>query len=94
MTECEPNPVVARLDEITGLLRELVSRERPKPRRLLRLAEAAEYLHVSSATLRAIVQRGELPVIRTGSSCDGHVPWLLDRSDLDRWIEKSKVNIG
>jgi excisionase family DNA binding protein len=93
MPEPEANPMLHRLDEIAGLLRQLVSAERPKPRRLLRLAEAAQYLHVSTGTLRAIVQRGELPVIRTGSNGDGHVPWLIDRADLDGWIEKSKVTI-
>ena len=83
--------MLARLDKITDLLAQLVSGERPKPRRLLRLSEAADYLHVSSGTLRSIVQRGELPVIRAGGNADGHVPWLLDVRDLDLWVERSKV---
>jgi excisionase family DNA binding protein len=94
MPDCETNPTLDRLNEITSLLRELVSRDRPKPRRLLRLTEGAEYLHVSTGTLRAIIQRGELPVIRTGSNGDGRVPWLIDRADLDRWVEKTKATIG
>ena len=80
-----------KLDEILVALRELVRKENPKRQRLLRLVEAAEYLHVSTGTLRSIVQRGELSVIRTGSSGDGHVPWLLDVRDLDSWVEKRKV---
>jgi excisionase family DNA binding protein len=58
-------------------------------RRLLRLRPASEYLSVSPATLRAIVQRGEIPVIRLTEG--GHAPWLIDRVDLDGWIERSKV---
>jgi excisionase family DNA binding protein len=93
MPEPGDNPVVAKLNEIVELLGELVSRERPKQRRLLRLSEAADYLHVSSGTLRSIVQRGELPVIRTGTNADGHVPWLLDVRDLDLWIEQQKATL-
>jgi excisionase family DNA binding protein len=60
-------------------------------RQLLRLQPASEYLSVSPATLRVIVQRGEIPVIRlTGG---GHAPWLIDRADLDGWIERSKVRL-
>ena len=57
-------------------------------RRLLRLRPASEYLSVAPATLRAIVQRGEIPVIRLTEG--GHAPWLIDRADLDGWIERMK----
>lgn len=92
MTEFETNPTLAKLDEIAGLLRELVSRERPKPQRLLRLREAAHYLHISVGQLRGVIQRGELAVVRQSDGT--RAPWLLDRTDLDGWVEKSKVTIG
>jgi excisionase family DNA binding protein len=61
------------------------------PRRLLRLRPASEYLSVSPATLRALCQRGEIPVIRITEN--GHAPWLLDRMELDAWIERSKIRL-
>lgn len=82
--------MLGKLDEIASLLHELVARERPKPQRLLRLSEAARYLHVSTGTLRSIIQRDGLPVIKAGNG-DGHVPWLIDRADLDAWIERNKT---
>jgi hypothetical protein len=60
-------------------------------RRLLRLRPASEYLSVSPATLRAIVQREGLPVIRLAEN--GHAPWLLDVRDLDAWIERVKTRL-
>jgi excisionase family DNA binding protein len=62
--------------------------ENKMAKRLLRLKPAAEYLSVSPATLRAIVQRGELSVIKLAET--GHAPWLLDVQDLDKWIEMNK----
>ena len=69
-----------------------VTKREHNARRLLRLKEAAVYLSVSPGTLRSIVQRGELPIIRLGDG--GHVPWLIDVKDLDQWVEKSKVTIA
>jgi excisionase family DNA binding protein len=60
-------------------------------RRLLRLKPASVYLSVSPATLRALCQRGEIPVIRITEN--GHAPWLLDRMELDAWIERSKIRL-
>ncbi len=57
-------------------------------RRLLRLRPASEYLSISPAKLREIVQREGLPVIRLAEN--GHAPWLLDVRDLDQWVERSK----
>jgi excisionase family DNA binding protein len=59
--------------------------------RLLRLKPAARYLSISAGTLRAIVQRGELPIIKLAEN--GHSPWLLDRMDLDAWIEQTKIRL-
>ena len=60
-------------------------------RRLLRLKPAAAYLSISPGLLRALVQRGEIPVIKITES--GHAPWLLDRHELDNWIERTKVTL-
>jgi len=60
-------------------------------RRLLRLRPASEYLSISPAKLRQIVQREGLPVIRLEES--GHSPWLLDIRDLDSWVERTKRNL-
>jgi hypothetical protein len=60
-------------------------------RRLLRLRPASEYLSISPATLRVIVQREGLPVIRLAEG--GHAPWLLDIRDLDAWVERTKRSL-
>ena len=86
-----PNAIEGKLDEIIALLGKLVSHERPSPRRLLRIAEAVEYLHVSPWTLRGIVQRGEVPIIKLGEN--GHSPWLFDIRDLDDWINRTKATL-
>jgi excisionase family DNA binding protein len=54
--------------------------------RLLRLREAAEYLSLSPWKMRNLIQSAELPIIQTGANA----PWLLDRLDLDQWIERKK----
>jgi hypothetical protein len=59
-------------------------------RRLLRLKPAAEYLSLSPAKLRALIQACEIPVVKYGENA----PWLIDVRDLDYWIERSKTNIG
>ncbi|MGA7558350.1 MAG: hypothetical protein WBW12_05490 [Terriglobales bacterium] len=60
-------------------------------RRLLRLKPASEYLSISPAKLRQIVQRENLPIIRLEDS--GHAPWLLDIHDLDAWVERTKRSL-
>ena len=93
MTELEANAkMLNRLDRIVELLGELASREHSKPRRLLRLVEGAHYLHISIGQLRNLIQRGEIDVIRQSNG--SRIPWLVDRADLDRWVEKSKVTNG
>jgi hypothetical protein len=91
MTEAVPKTIETRLDVIINLLAKLVSKERPNPRRLLRIAEAAEYLHLSPWALRGIVQRGELSIIKLGEN--GHSPWLFDTRDLDDWINRTKATL-
>ena len=59
------------------------------PKRLLRLKEAAAYLSLSPGKLRAVVQKGELPIVRYGENA----PWLLDVRDLDSWVDKHKETL-
>ena len=59
--------------------------------RLLRLRHAAEYLGRSPKALRAMIRRGELPVVKRADN--GHAPWQVDRVDLDRWIEAAKITL-
>jgi excisionase family DNA binding protein len=58
--------------------------------RLLTLKQAAEYIGHSVDLVREMVANREIPYIPKG---DGekrqHV--LIDRLDLDRWVEKKKV---
>jgi excisionase family DNA binding protein len=61
-------------------------------RRLLRLKPAAAYLSIGPNTLRGIIQRGELPITKLVESPGA--PWLVDRRDLDSFIEKCKVTLS
>jgi len=52
--------------------------------RLLSLRDAAVYLALSYWTLRELIWRGELPAVRVGRRI------LIDREDLDSFIERCK----
>ena len=91
MTEIVPNTIEGKLDEIILLLGKLVSQERPNPRRLLRLKEAACYVSVSPWKLRGLIQNGEIPIVRNGDGAGG--VWLLDIKDLDAWINRTKATL-
>lgn len=91
MPVIDDNALLGKLDEIVALLRVLVSTEQQLPRRLMRLKESASYLSMSPWQLRRIIQSGELAVIR--QSGNGHAPFLLDRAELDSWIDRAKVNL-
>ncbi len=56
--------------------------------RLLSLEEAARYLGISKWTLRDLVFRGDLPCVRIKRRM------LLDRQDLDRYLERAKIHHG
>lgn len=58
-------------------------------RRLLRSAEAADYLSVSVWTLRRLIQTGELPVVQRGEAGK----FLVDIRDLDGFIERNKRTV-
>lgn len=62
-------------------------RPRPSPtpnRRLLNLAEAAELLGMSAASVRRLVWAGKLPVVRLTRRLQ------IDTRDLDRLIDRRK----
>jgi hypothetical protein len=69
----------------------MTRRDNNSTRRLLRLKPASDYLSLSPGTLRALCQRGEIPVIRLTEN--GHAPWLLDIRDLDAWVERTKRSL-
>jgi excisionase family DNA binding protein len=58
----------------------------PEVPRWLPIAQAAAYLGVSAQTIRSILHRGE---IRASRLSEGS-PYLLDRLDLDRFLERRK----
>lgn len=57
--------------------------------RLLRTKAAAQYLSLSAWKLQALIQAGELPVIKYGEN----TPHLVDVRDLDSWIERHKQTL-
>ena len=61
--------------------------------RLLTLKQAAEYIGHSVDLVREMVNSRELPHIPKGRGEErNHV--LVDRLDLDRWVEKKKVGVA
>ena len=60
-------------------------------RRALRLKAAAQYMSISPRQVRALVQAGELPIVRLFENDRG--PWLLDVKDLDGLIERRKETL-
>lgn len=56
--------------------------------RLMTIPQAAAYLASRVWTIRSLIWSGELPRIRAGKR------FLLDRADLDRWVERSKEREG
>jgi excisionase family DNA binding protein len=56
-------------------------------RRLMRLKAAADYVSLSPWKLRKLIQDGLLPAVITTEGA----PWLVDRVDLDKWIELHKI---
>lgn len=55
--------------------------------RLLRTDEAAHYLGMGSKAIRQLILSGQLPYVQMKP---GNSPFLLDRRDLDRFIETRK----
>src|SRR3954468_6855122 len=65
-----------------------VTKAQQMTHRLLRLKPAADYMSMSTWTLRRLIQQGELPVIQRENA-----PWLVDVEDLNAWIERSKQRL-
>jgi excisionase family DNA binding protein len=55
--------------------------------RLLRLKDAALYLSMGTKALRQLISSGKLPYVQMGANS----PFLVDRRDLDKFIERHKV---
>ncbi len=58
------------------------------PPRLETAKAAAARIGIPYSSLRDIVFRGELPVVRVGGG--RRQRWYLERTDVDRWIETRK----
>jgi len=54
-------------------------------KRLYRVREAAEYLGLNKKKVYELVRSGELPFLKSG------IVWLLDRHDLDSFVERNKA---
>jgi len=54
-------------------------------KRLLKIKEGAEYLNISSWTLREWITLGKIPTVRQGQRLI-----RLDLKDLDKWISEHK----
>lgn len=84
----EDSPIMPEILTISqgATSRKLIAGKRGS-KRLLRAKESAAYLGISPDTLRTLVWKGELPVVRYNE----HAPFLFDVEDLDRFIERHKV---
>lgn len=60
----------------------------PLTPRLLRTSEAARYLGMGGKAIRQLIMSGRLPYVQMKP---GNSPFLLDRRDLDRFIEAHKT---
>jgi excisionase family DNA binding protein len=58
--------------------------------RLLRTSDAARYLGLGSKVIRQLIVSGRLPYVQMKP---GNSPFLLDRRDLDKFIEAHKVPV-
>jgi len=56
--------------------------------RYLRLKDAAEYIGLGTKMLRQLISSKELPFIQLGPNS----PFIVDRIDLDRFMERKKIN--
>jgi len=57
------------------------------PPRLFDIDDSARYLAMSDKGVRELISNGELPFIQR---VPGRSPYLIDRIELDRWIERNK----
>ena len=55
------------------------SRDDATPRRIMTVAEVAEYLQVHKATIYRMARNGKVPAFRVGDD------WRFDRDAIDKW---------
>jgi excisionase family DNA binding protein len=56
--------------------------------RLMRTGEAARYLGLGAKGLRQLINSGELPYLQLQGK---NSPFLVDRRDLDKFIDRHKI---
>lgn len=54
----------------------------------MRVEQAARYLSLGTKAIRTMITEGRLPYVQLKP---GNSPFLLDRYDLDKWIETNKT---
>jgi len=81
--------LLANVTELVTHAVRRVQRGAEIPPRLLDVADSARYLSVSEKVIRELIAAGEIPFIQRVPM---RSPFLLDRADLDKWIERNKVN--
>ncbi len=60
-----------------------------KSERLFKTKEAADVLGRSTYTIRDMVHKGELAVIRRSS----RGPWWFRQSDLEKWVQQHRETL-
>ncbi len=68
----------------------LVNKEKVQPR-FLRIRHAAVYLGVAPKAIRALILLGKLSYLQVGRN---NSPWLIDKIDLDRYIDQNKRSLA
>lgn len=56
--------------------------------RLFHVRQAAVYLGIGEKAIRALITQGRLAYVQRKP---GNSPFLIDRADLDRWIDANKT---
>jgi excisionase family DNA binding protein len=73
--------------EITALNPDRIAVTVKEATRLLTVPQAAAYLSCPVWTVRTLIWNREIPVIKPGKG------YLIDRQDLDRWIDRTKATL-
>jgi excisionase family DNA binding protein len=77
-------PILTGLDQPSNLARHESLVTRRRPRRLVPIDAAADYLSVSRATIERLASRAELPIVKIAGST------RYDVEDLDRYIATNR----
>jgi len=57
------------------------------PRRMMKLAEVADYLHVSMSTVHRLVRHGLIPAFRIGKD------YRFGRDEIDKWMTDRTIEV-